>query len=196
LYPCFCGKTTRVLAAREPVKFCRSKPIRKQNGGLAQVCGGELGVRLGAGARPGRPPMASIAQAVTTSISGAANPSGGDPATAAPATLPVPTSEGGVSRPQDTVNLTETGGRNVPVVAQGAKPQPAFQVTYFPPTSVQGAASQPSAAVSVAVQQSNCSAGERSRSYQSKNGECVCCGASSVSGVAFERCLAGEVAAA
>jgi hypothetical protein len=93
--------------------------------------------------------MASIAQAVTTSISGAANQSGGDPATVAPATLPVPTSEGGVSRPQDTVNLTETGGRHVPVVAQGAKLQPTFQVTYFPPTSVQGAASQPAAAVPV-----------------------------------------------
>jgi hypothetical protein len=97
--------------------------------------------------------MASIAQAVTTSISGAANQPNADQAAVASPALPVP--EGGAARPLDTVNLTETGGRNVSVSSQASKPAAAFQVTYFPPSSAPGAktadtqssAAQPAAAV-------------------------------------------------
>ena len=89
--------------------------------------------------------MASMAQAVTTSVSPATNQRGADPA--ATAVAPVAALGSDTSRSQDTVNLTETGGRNVSIAGQNGKPQPAFQVTYFPPTVAQGAAAQPTAAV-------------------------------------------------
>jgi hypothetical protein len=82
--------------------------------------------------------MASSAQAVTSSISGATNQSGADPGAVASASLPAPTASGAPSRPQDTVNLTETGGRNVAVGTGSGKPQAAFQVAYFPPSSAPG----------------------------------------------------------
>ncbi len=88
--------------------------------------------------------MASMAQAVTTSISPATNQRGADPPAAV---APMATPGSDTSRSQDTVNLTETGGRNVSIAGQNGKPQPAFQVTYFPPIVAQGAAAQPAAAV-------------------------------------------------
>ena len=89
--------------------------------------------------------MATMAQAVTTSVSPATNQREADPA--ATAVAPVAALGSDTSRSQDTVNLTETGGRNVSIAGQNGKPQPAFQVTYFPPTVAQGAAAQPTAAV-------------------------------------------------
>jgi hypothetical protein len=82
--------------------------------------------------------MASITQAVATSIPGAANQGGSDSVAVTPATLPaaLPVSE--ANSPQDTVNLTETGARNLSVAAQSGKPQAAFKATYFPPSSAPG----------------------------------------------------------
>jgi hypothetical protein len=82
--------------------------------------------------------MASIAHAAATSISGAANQGGSDSVAVTAATLPVAVPVSAANRPQDTVNLTETGARNVAVAAQSGKRQSAFQATYFPPSSAPG----------------------------------------------------------
>lgn len=85
--------------------------------------------------------MASIAQAVTTSsVSGAANSSNTDTSTVQPAP---PSVDGVPSRAQDTVNLTETGGRLTSVALHNGKGPSPFQVAYFPPSGAPGAEAQP-----------------------------------------------------
>jgi hypothetical protein len=83
--------------------------------------------------------MASIAQALSTVVSASTNASDADSAT--PQTA-VPSQDSVPSRPHDTVDLTETGSRNVSVPAlRAARNQPpAFQVAYFPPSGAPGAA--------------------------------------------------------
>jgi hypothetical protein len=137
--------------------------------------------------------MATIAQAVTVSIPGAANPAGADPVAVAPATLPVPESVGKASRAQDTVNLTETGGRNVAVAAPNGKAAvPAFQVAYFPPSSAprakasgtqtnsaQAAAAVPAQTNNPTAQVANAAAQEATSTSSSSAGSSAGAGANS-----------------
>jgi hypothetical protein len=85
--------------------------------------------------------MGSIAQAVSTS--GVTAPNSPDTAagnvTQAIANRP----DGLAHASQDTVDLTETGSRNVPLNFPGAKASAAFQVTYFPPSEARNAEGHP-----------------------------------------------------
>jgi hypothetical protein len=80
--------------------------------------------------------MASIAQAVATAAFSAANRTNTDTSQIpSPAQAEAAVGDGIPGRPQDTVNLTETGGRVVSVGSQNGKGKTAFQVAYFPPSS-------------------------------------------------------------
>jgi hypothetical protein len=94
--------------------------------------------------------MASIAQAVTTSIHVGPTQTGAEQAALAPATAAL--TDGAGTRAPDTVNLTETGGRNVSIASQSGRPQPAFQVAYFPPSSAPGAKPTSATPLSIAAQ--------------------------------------------
>jgi hypothetical protein len=84
--------------------------------------------------------MASIAQAVATAAFSAANRTNIDTSQIpSPAQAGAAVGDGILGRPQDTVNLTETGGRVVSVGSQNGKVQTAFQVAYFPPSSAPNA---------------------------------------------------------
>ena len=76
--------------------------------------------------------MASIAQAVSTSVAGTTNSPNPEPAV-----QPSANGQPDVSpfRTHDTVDLTETGSRNVSLGQPGSKAAAAFQVAYFPPSS-------------------------------------------------------------
>lgn len=78
--------------------------------------------------------MASIAQAVTTAVSA---PAKGSEAEAGPQQTAVPPQDSVSSRPRDTVNLTETGSRNVsvPALPSAQNHSSAFQAAYFPPSN-------------------------------------------------------------
>jgi hypothetical protein len=83
--------------------------------------------------------MASIAQAVSTSVASITNSPNAEPT--------IPQSTNGhpdLAAPltRDTVDLTETGSRNVPSSQVSGKIPFAFQVTYFPPSSSPNAHSQ------------------------------------------------------
>jgi hypothetical protein len=72
--------------------------------------------------------MGTIAQAVSTSVAGATNSPNSEPAAQQTASAPADVAP---VRTQDTVNITETGSRNVAVGVPGTKGT-AFQVAYFP----------------------------------------------------------------
>lgn len=96
--------------------------------------------------------MASIAQAVSTSGVTALNSPDSAPGNASQAAAG--RTEGVDRRTQDTVDLTETGGRNVPLTQPAPKASAAFQVAYFPPSqseSAQGRAANPIKAKDAAV---------------------------------------------
>lgn len=76
--------------------------------------------------------MGSIAQAVSTSGLTAPNSPDTAPGNATPAAAG--RTEDVDRRMQDTVDLTETGGRNVPLTQPGPKAPAAFQIAYFPPS--------------------------------------------------------------
>jgi hypothetical protein len=76
--------------------------------------------------------MGSIAQAVSTSGVAASNSPDTAPGNATPAAAG--RTEDVHRRTQDTVDLTETGGRNVPLTQPGPRASAAFQIAYFPPS--------------------------------------------------------------
>ena len=76
--------------------------------------------------------MGSIAQAVSTSVASATNSPNTEPAATQAANGPADVTP---FRAHDTVDLTETGSRNVSLGQPGANVAAAFQVAYFPPSS-------------------------------------------------------------
>jgi hypothetical protein len=98
--------------------------------------------------------MSSIAHALATSVFGAPNSRnpGADPA-ASQASPPV--TDGAPARPQDTVDLTETGSRNVSAASPTGKPQTHFQVAYFPPSNAPGTQTTPNIGTQNSAQTNN-----------------------------------------